>query len=54
MANFVYSEMEGKNNPLYGKFEHPIKALIENEANLCEQCGKVEQIFRDDNGRKRL
>ncbi len=29
--------MSGKNDPMFGKFEHPIKALIENESNLCEK-----------------
>ena len=30
MSNFTYSAMSGKNDPMFGKFEHPIKALIEN------------------------
>ena len=37
MANFSYSVMSGKNDPMFGKFEHPIKALIENESNQCEK-----------------
>lgn len=37
MSNFHYSAMSGKNDPMFGKFEHPIKALIENESNLCEK-----------------
>ena len=37
MANFQYSAMSGKNDPMFGKFEHPIKALIENESNICEK-----------------
>ena len=37
MSNFVYSVMSGKNDPMFGKFEHPIKALIENESNQCEK-----------------
>ena len=37
MSNFSYSAMSGKNDPMFGKFEHPIKALIENESNLCEK-----------------
>lgn len=37
MSNFIYSVMGGKNDPMFGKFEHPIKALIENESNLCEK-----------------
>lgn len=45
MANFVYSAMSGKNDPLYGKFEHPIKALIENEANLCEKNKSIVDLL---------
>ncbi len=37
MSNFVYSAMSGKNDPMFGKFEHPIKALIENESNNFEK-----------------
>lgn len=37
MSNFLYSAMSGKNDPMFGKFEHPIKALIENESNICEK-----------------
>jgi len=37
MSNFVYSAMGGKNDPLFGKFEHPIKAIIENESNVLEK-----------------
>ena len=29
--------MSGKNDAMFGKFEHPIKALIEEESNLCEK-----------------
>lgn len=37
MSNFIYSAMSGKNDPMFGKFEHPIKALIEQESNICEK-----------------
>ena len=37
MSDFIYSAMNGKNDPLFGKFEHPIKALIESESNVCQQ-----------------
>jgi hypothetical protein len=37
MSNFTYSVMSGKNDPMYGKFEHPIKALIEQESDLYEK-----------------
>jgi hypothetical protein len=32
MANVIYSKLSGKNDPMYGRFEHPIKMLIEKEA----------------------
>jgi hypothetical protein len=31
--NIVYSKLSGVNDAMYGKFEHPIKALIEEESN---------------------
>ena len=37
MAGIVYSKMVGKNDPMYGKIETPIKMLIENESNQCEK-----------------
>ena len=46
MSNFVYSKMSGKNDPMMCKFEHPIKALIENESNICEkQKGILDFLF---------
>lgn len=33
MANFMYSKLSGKNDPMFGKYEHSIMALIENESN---------------------
>lgn len=33
----VYSKLTGKNDPIFGKFEHPIKALIQNESNALEK-----------------
>lgn len=33
----VFSKLSGKNDPLYGKFEHPIKAIIQNESNALEK-----------------
>lgn len=33
----IFSKLSGKNDPLYGKFEHPIKALIQNESNALEK-----------------
>lgn len=37
MAEVIFSAMSGKNDALFGKFEHPIKALIENESNAYEK-----------------
>ena len=33
----LFSKLAGKNDPYIGKFEHPIKALIENESNSLEK-----------------
>lgn len=45
MSNFVYSKMVGTNDPVYGKFEHPIKALIENESNACEKRKSILDVL---------
>ena len=37
MAGIIYSKMVGKNDPVYGKIETPVKMLIENESNACEK-----------------
>lgn len=37
MSNFIYSKMGGKNDALFGKFEYPIKALIESESDNWEK-----------------
>lgn len=37
--------MSGKNDPMFGKFEHPIKALIENESNLCEKNKSILDVL---------
>lgn len=36
MSNFIYSAMSGKNDPMFGKFEHPIKALIEMQCKIMQ------------------
>jgi hypothetical protein len=36
-TNIIFSKLSGKNDALYGKFEHPIKALIQNESNALEK-----------------
>ncbi|MBQ7384769.1 MAG: hypothetical protein IJV72_08285 [Clostridia bacterium] len=46
MSNFIYSKMSGKNDAMYGKFEHPIKMLIEAESNAQEKHkGIVDVLF---------
>lgn len=45
MSNFTYSAMSGKNDPVFGKFEHPIKALIENESDICEKRKSILDIL---------
>ena len=45
MPNFVYSVMSGKNDPMFGKWEHPIKALIENESNLYEKSKSILDVL---------
>ena len=37
MSKFTYSASSGQNDPMFGKFVHPIKMLIENESNQCEK-----------------
>lgn len=37
MSNFVYSASSGQNDPMFGKFIHPIKMLIEQESNQQEK-----------------
>lgn len=37
MEDYIYSAMGGKNDPLFGRFEAPIKALIADESNICKQ-----------------
>ena len=37
MANIIYSAMSGKNDPMFGKFIHPIKAIITEESNKWEK-----------------
>ncbi len=37
MSNTIYAKSSGNLDPFYGKFEHPIKALIEHESNAWEK-----------------
>lgn len=36
-TNIIFSKLSGGKDALYGKFEHPIKALIQNESNALEK-----------------
>lgn len=45
MADIIYSAMGGKNDPMFGKFEHPIKMLIENESNICEKNRSILDVL---------
>lgn len=45
MSSIIYSKMSGENDPMYGKFEHPIKALIENESNTCEKQKNILDVL---------
>ena len=37
MPNVVYSKSSGLNDTAFGKYEKPIKAIIESESNICEK-----------------
>ena len=41
----VYSKLSGKNDAMYGKFEHPIKALIQNESNALEKKESILDVL---------
>ena len=41
----VYSKLSGKNDAMYGKFEHPIKALIQNESNALEKKKSILDVL---------
>ncbi len=45
MSTFIYSKMSGKNDPMYGKFEHAIKALIEHESDVCEKQKNILDVL---------
>lgn len=46
MSNFIYSKLSGVNDAMYGKFEHPIKMIIEAESNAQEKNkGIVDYLF---------
>jgi hypothetical protein len=45
MSSIVYSKLSGKNDPIYGKFEHPIKALIQNESNALEKKKSILDVL---------
>ncbi len=37
MSGTIYAKMRGDIDPFYGKFEHPIKGIIEHESNIWEK-----------------
>lgn len=41
----VYSKLSGKNDPMFGKFEHPIKALIQDESNALEKQKNILSVL---------
>lgn len=43
--SIVYSKLSGKNDAMYGKFEHPIKALIQNESNALEKKKSILDVL---------
>lgn len=45
MSEFIYSSMVEANAPLFGKFVHPIKALIEDESNICQQNKSILDVL---------
>lgn len=45
MSSIIYSKMEGTRDPLFGKFEHPIKALIESESDNQEKLGGIRDTL---------
>ena len=47
MQDYIYSAMGGKNDPLFGKFEAPIKALIADESNICKKNKTILHSFEN-------
>jgi hypothetical protein len=45
MSNFIYSKMSGKNDAMYGKFEHPIKMVIESESDALQNKTDVRNFL---------
>lgn len=43
--SIIFSKLAGANDPYIGKFEHPIKALIENESNDLEKRKPCSTFF---------
>lgn len=43
--NYIYSAMGGHNDPMFGKFEAPIKALIADESNIQEKQKTILDIL---------
>ena len=45
MSEFIYSSQVSANEPLFGRFVHPIKALIEDESNICQQNKSILDVL---------
>lgn len=43
--NIIYSASIAANEPMFGKFVHPIKMLIENESNICEKNRSILDVL---------
>ena len=53
MANIIYSSLTAKNDPMFGKFDKPIRALIEHESNLCEKEKNIlDYLFNVEKSKK--
>lgn len=44
-TDIIYSKLGGKNDPMFGHFEHPIKALIEEESNSWKKKNTVTKTL---------
>ena len=53
MSGFIYMEADNKNDPVIGKYEFPIKAIIESESNAIEkQFSLTKALFNIERSRQ--
>ena len=53
MAGIIYGKMVGKNDPMYGKIETPVKMIIERESDLCDKRKSVTKaLYNIDTSRR--